>query len=401
MEKYFQYKIVPKTGLCDIKEQKSIQAILSGQQIDLNSYSLVGQLKLNNPNVLSLIKKLYLKEFYNKKEDRAIGALIGLAVGDALGAPLEFKKIQYNKTFVGGMTDGQLKAGQWTDDTSMALCLCDSLLSREQFDPYDNMIRYLNWWYHGYNNAFTYDRDNKNKKSVGLGGNISLSLKRFMEYGEPKTSAGDQQTSGNGSLMRLAPVAIYYYRNIESAMSVARSSSYVTHQGIEAAECCALLSYILVHGINTGDKSLFVGRQLAEKFKSILPSVNYLASSLAEPMQNNNAINPDRNWNWKDPNYQYSPTRSAEKPDYIGSYAMDALTMALHCFFTTNDFQSCVLKAVNFCGDADTVGAIAGQLAGSFYGVSQIPTEWIDAIHKWDGGGTIAYRASLLFNSAN
>ncbi len=140
----------------------------------------------------------------------------------------------------------------------------------------------------------------------------------------------------------------------------------------------------------------FQFNNLNNRFTSNINSVNCLAASLTE-LNEKGQIDPNKDWNWKNPNYRYSPTRSAQNPGYIGSYSMDALTMALHCFYTTNDFSSCVLKAVNLCGDADSVGAVAGQIAGAYYGVSQIPSQWIEKIMKWDGGGTIAYRASQLY----
>lgn len=396
----FDYQISSDGKCCDIKSQKSIYYIVNGKKLNFDNYNVSGKMDLSRMDVRLLMKQIYGQKFADKKEDRAIGALMGLAVGDALGAPLEFLPLQYNKIILKDMmgTDSKvdnkfgLKAGQWTDDTSMALCLCDSLLIKKKFDPIDSMIRYLNWWYNGYNNAFIYDNDRQNKHSVGLGGNISLSFERFLKYGEPYTKSGDEQTSGNGSLMRLAPVAIAYHKDVNKAQSIAKKSSYVTHRGHEASECCALLVYILVIGINTGNKKYL--DDLGETFMSRLKSVNCLARSQIE--SNND---PDRNWNWKNKNYKYSPSRSKQQPGYIGSYSMDALAMALHCFYTTNDFESCLIKAVNLCGDADSVGAIAGQIAGAFYGVSNIPLKWIDMIHKWDGGGTISYRASKLYHS--
>ena len=145
-------------------------------------------------------------------------------------------------------------------------------------------------------------------------------------------------------------------------------------------------------GINTGDKSMI--DNMSSTFKSSLYSVNCLAAS--KPEIKDGKIDINRNWNWKDPNFRYSPERAAKQPEYIGSYAMDGLCMSLHCFYTTNDFASCVSKVVSLGGDADSTGAIAGQIAGAYYGVSAIPQKWIDCIMKWDAG-TIAYRASKLY----
>merc|ERR1711879_283264 len=104
----------------------------------------------------------------------------------------------------------------------------------------------------------------------------------------------------------------------------------------------------------------------------------------------------DRNWCWKSDYYQYSASRTSEDPGYAGSYAMDALCMSLHCVWTTRSFESAVVKAVNLRGDADTIAAITGQIAGAFYGVSAIPESWLASVQRWDRGGYIALRAWKL-----
>jgi len=231
---------------------------------------------------------------------------------------------------------------------------------------------------------------------VGLGGNISQSLARFFDKGEPYTKAGDALTSGNGSLMRLAPVAVFYHRDIKEAGDMAARSSYVTHQGDEAAECCRLLATIISTAIKNekpGDKS-FLGN-LSEIFKSTVPSVNTLARGEQE------GDDPNRNWKWKTEEgqvYKYAPERAMQQPGYIGSYSMDALAMALHCVWTCDNFVDTLIKTVNLRGDSDSVGSVAGQIAGAIYGCSQIPTPWISTIEKWDGGGTIALRAYKLYH---
>ncbi len=366
------------------------------------AFGRVPTLNMADPQVQRLLRQVYRQQFEDPAEDRAVGSLLGLVVGDALGAPVEFQLLQYGTRRIHGFDrqetacqESNMKAGQWTDDGSMALCLCDSLLaSRGSFDPIDSMLRYLGWWYHGDNNAFQLDAERSDKTSVGLGGNISLSFQSFLKHGDAYTRAGNAQTSGNGSLMRLAPVAIAHHRDLHATAQVARASSFVTHQGHEAAECCASLALLLALGIRSGDRSIFNGdlsQALSSFWSCPVASVRCLLKSQAENGD------PDRNWNWKHSHYRYSPTRSAQNPGYVGSYAMDALAMALHCFYTTRDFASCVLKAANLGGDADTVAAIAGQLAGAYYGASAIPLAWIEAVQRWDAGGTIAFRASRLY----
>jgi ADP-ribosyl-[dinitrogen reductase] hydrolase len=394
-----------KHGRCNIGSSPILDFKETREIDELINYSIIGEMTLENHHIRSFMKNFWKNNLKNS-ESKAIAAMLGLVIGDALGAPMEFLPVRYNDNSLIDMKNDEnkfnLKCGQWTDDGSMAQCLCDSLLCTPapiDFDPIDSMLRYVAWWHFGYNNAFKYDTERKNRHSVGLGGNISDSMNEFIESGEPFTKAGNNQTSGNGSLMRLAPVAIAFHRNVEKCVNNAMLSSYVTHQGIEAAECCGLLAYIMSYGISSTESTTH------RKFLDELPryyksskstSVNYLIASQCEP-----SGDVDRNWNWKDANFKYSPSRSKNQPNYIGSYAMDAMAMSLHCFYTTNSYKSCVLKAANLGGDADTVACISGQLAGSFYGLfgeKGIPEEWIEHIQKWDGGGSIAYRASLLYH---
>lgn len=345
----------------------------------------------------------------NGSEKRAIGAMLGLAVGDALGAPVEFQPVKYEGYGVRGMGhEGSnkfcLKAGQWTDDTSMSLCLADSLLTHPEFSPRDLRLRFQNWWQFGYNNAFGYDEPPRS--SVGLGGNISQSFTEFVTEDTEFTTAGDRFTSGNGSLMRLAPSALRHWNNAEKAMETAYKQSKTTHQGDEAAECSRLLAFVLCQLISDDGpdkmrKERILG-ELKENFKSEIYSVNVLADADKEKKHpDNRDFNlADRNWQWKMHRYHYAPGRAKEMPGYVGSYCMDALAMAFHCVWHSTNFEEAVLKAVDIGGDADTVGAITAQIAGALYGVDNIPKHWIEAVQQWDNGGSIAYRAKLLFDLA-
>ena len=115
-----------------------------------------------------------------------------------------------------------------------------------------------------------------------------------------------------------------------------------------------------------------------EDFKTDVNSVKCLALSKEE------SDDPDRDWNWKKKDFQYSPTRSNNQPGYIGSYAMDGMAMALHVVYYTSSFREAIIKVVNLCGDADSVGAVVGQIAGAYYGIESIPPEWIETVSKWD-----------------
>jgi len=343
---------------------------------------------------------------------RAVGAGLGLPVGDALGAPLEFAPVRYGSSEL--VTMGQpevwnhpsynkfrLKSGQWTDDASMSLCVADCLLANDGFDPLDLRLRFLNWWQFGYNNAF--GSDESRGGSVGLGGNIGSSFSEFMRKRTEYTTAGDRRTSGNGSLMRLAPVPLFYANDdIDTAMDVAYRHSKTTHQGDEAAECCRLLTFIVIKAIKypgDGAVPLSILENLGEEFKSSCYSVQCLAESRNEERheENKELKLADRKWNWKDPDFRYCASRAREQPGYVGSYAMDNISMALHCVYTTTSFEEALLKCANMRGDCDTVCAVTGQIAGAIYGVESIPAQWIEEVQRWDNGGDIALKMYKLY----
>ena len=390
-----------------------------------------------------LIEKIN-KNILTNLEKACIGSMYGMAIGDAIGARLEFLPLDYKniRIFDIGNSPGgafQLEPGQWTDDTSMGLCLCDSLIEKNsEFDPKDIMMRFILWWFYGYNNCFRFDIKRKNKHSVGLGGNISGSITEYIKNKGTYayTNYGNKKTSGNGSIMRNAAIPLCYFRNEKKALEFAEKQSLITHQGEEAAGCCQLMTFIIIKILNLKiEKDLNNQKELDKKNNSInnpnftdisdrkeitpeqikngyisdkkeiktlkeilddlgdfnckYNSVNYLAKSLQEGNDKN------RNWNWKDQNFKYSEERAKKEPRYIGSYCMDGLAMALHVLYTTNNFIDAILKAVNLCGDADSVGSVVGQIAGAYYQADSIPTNWINIINKWDNY-EIALRGYIL-----
>ena len=342
-------------------------------------------------------KDFYLK-YYNKLtklEKSCVGAMLGMAIGDAMGARVEFKNLDYNYNKVKDMGNDvggkfKLKPGQWTDDTALGLCLADSLIENDgKFDGYDIMKRFISWWFYGYNNPFRFDDNKANKQSIGLGGNVKGSFMDFFSnqgYNE-FTTFGDTSTSGNGSIVRNAPIPICFYKNMEKALDMAKKQSKVTHQGNQAAGCCQLLTYIIVKILN-GEDLKNILNNLKYEFKCEYKSVNYLAYSQKDENGNN--------WNWNSKKYEYNQLRALSNPGYIGSYSMDAMAMTLHILINTNSFQEAILKGVNLCGDADSLGAVIGQIAGAFYGLDGIPKDWIEKIYQWDKYKEIALRGYIL-----
>lgn len=333
-------------------------------------------------------------------EGRALGTLYGMAVGDAIGARVEFEPVDYRARALTGMGAGRggafrLAPGQWTDDTSMGLCLADSLLARGgALDAHDLVHRFLAWWHCGYDTAFRLEA--RARRAVGLGGNIHAALAAYVRCPRGATAAGNAHTSGNGSVMRNAAVAVCCHADIARAEQVAREQSLTTHQGTEAAECCRLLAHICVRALHCrlhGRAAVVeVLTSLGTSFSSPVASVQALARAEREE-----GGGPDRDWRWRRAHHRYSPTRAREQPGYVGSYAMDATAMALHCVWATESFEAAVLKAANMRGDADSVAAVTGQVAGAFYGIEGVPREWVETVAQWDGY-TIALRAYRLFH---
>jgi ADP-ribosylglycohydrolase len=180
--------------------------------------------------------------------DRFQGCLLGLAVGDAVGTTLEFTS---PGTFapIADMTGGgpfHLQPGQWTDDTSMALCLAASLVERQAFDPRDQMERYIRWWQQGYLSSTGHCFD--------IGTTVATALRRFQTTGEPLAGSTAPHTAGNGSIMRLAPVPMWCCNHPEAAMQYAGQSSRTTHGAQAAVDACRYLGGLLVGAINGASK---------------------------------------------------------------------------------------------------------------------------------------------------
>jgi ADP-ribosyl-[dinitrogen reductase] hydrolase len=283
------------------------------------------------------------------QEDRYRGCLLGLACGDALGTSVEFST---RGTFppVTGMRGGgpfSLKPGYWTDDTSMALCLAESLCTKSGFDAHDQMGRYVNWWQWGYWSS--------TGECFDIGMTVRDALVRFMNTGNPMAGDVDANTAGNGSLMRLAPIAMFFHPNQDLVIRYAAQSSRTTHGAPEAVECCQLLAAL-------------ISRALGGATKEALLDISDM------PFQEPKVI--------RLANGSY---KGKIRSEIISSgYAIASLEAALWCIHNTSDFKSAVLEAVNLGDDADTTAAITGQLAGALYGLGSIPLDWIQTLHMRD-----------------
>jgi len=341
---------------------------------------------------------------------------VGLAIGDALGAHTEFLPFKKSRVIVKtGMKDIRAtpeedlnmrmrEIGHYTDDTSMAICLADSLLANNfEYSGMDLRTRFLLWWYGGYNNGGL-------AHSVGLGGNIHQSFNEFIAKQTEAVNMGKRNNSGNGSIMRLAPVPIAFHEDVEKAMKMAAKQSLSTHNGKEAEECCRFLTYLIIKLIKYKDgKPKEVLDSIGKEFKTDCAAVGFMARSEKESEELFKSYPPsmlgfnkgveDRDWNWKSESFSYSKTRVEQNSEYIGSYCMDGLAMALHVCYNTKSFEEAVFMAVNMGGDSDTVGAIVGQIAGAMYGLTPKVIELYGELKDYEEKG-IMIRAFKLYKGA-
>ena len=277
--------------------------------------------------------------------DRAIGALVGLAVGDALGTTPEFRPPDsyVPLTDVVGGGPFHLAPGQWTDDTAMALALGDSLVAHPELDPTDLMTRFSDW-----RNRGTYSCTGR---CFDIGSTVSAALRRFQSTGQAIAGSTDPATAGNGSLMRLAPVAVRHWIYPKALRSVALAQSATTHRAPEAMMACALFAEMLAAAIAGEDP-------LAPLCSNGSDTYGKLALAIARG-----------SWRGK--------PRSAIRSS---GYVINSFEAALWSVGRTTCFADAVLTAANLGEDADTTAAIAGQLAGARYGLSGIPQAWLDKL---------------------
>ena len=281
--------------------------------------------------------------------DRYRGALIGLATGDALGTTLEFAP-PGTFTPITDMVGGgpfDLEPGQWTDDTSMALCLAESLLESDGFDPFDQLVRYLRWKRKGHHSS--------TGKCFDIGGTVASALARYERYGLPWSGSVDEHSAGNGSIMRLAPVPLFFARDPEAAIAHAGESSRTTHGAQEAIDACRYMAGLIIGALRGRPRN----ELLAPLFTPVLDLWD--RAPLAPKIHDIAAGSFLRR----------------EPPEIRGTgYVVASFEAALWAFAKSTSFEHGALLAVNLGDDADTTGAVYGQIAGAFYGAGAIPERW-------------------------
>jgi len=279
--------------------------------------------------------------------DRARGALLGLAAGDAVGTTVEFASPGSFKPVTDMVGGGPfaLDPGQWTDDTSMALCLAESLLDRRGHDPVDQMRRYVRWMNSGYLSS--------NGRCFDVGNTTRHQLQRFERTGEPHDPHVDENSAANGSLMRLAPVSIRWSQAADDVVAFAAASSRPTHPATRPVDACKVLA-ALTAALIRGESWEAVSDAGFWKQGPLHPEVEAVARG---------------SWRGKEP------------PAIRGTgYCVEALEAAIWAVADAADFKTAILRAANLGDDADTTAAIAGQLAGARFGASGIPGLWLELV---------------------
>jgi ADP-ribosyl-[dinitrogen reductase] hydrolase len=287
--------------------------------------------------------------------DRARGALVGLAVGDALGTTLEFRSpgtFEPITDMVGGGPFG-LEPGQWTDDTSMALCLAESLVESGGFEPHDQLRRYVRWYREGHHSV--------TGACFDIGTTTRAALERFERTGEAAATASGRFSAGNGSIMRLAPVPIAFAKVPAEAIRLSGESSRTTHALPECVDACRYLGGLIVGALHGVGKDELLSPRWSPVPGSwveapLHPTIDAVAAG---------------------------SFRTKSPPDIRGrGYVVDTLEAALWAFASTESFEEGALEVVNLGDDADTTGAVYGQVAGAHYGAASLPPQWLALLAK-------------------
>jgi len=278
--------------------------------------------------------------------DRARGCLHGLAIGDAVGTTAEFRPRGTFKTVTDMVGGGpfDLKPGQWTDDTSMALCLAESLSECRDFNARDQIERYCRWWRQGHLSS--------TGSCFDIGITTSAALLKFERTGEPYAGSIAPGTAGNGSIMRLAPIPIFWAHDLSLAAQWGRESSRTTHGAPECLDACQALAVLLNRLMSGVSKEDALARWQTESVES--PRVQALIEG--------------------------SFREKTENQVYSSGYVIHTLEAALWSFYHTDSFEEAILRVVNLGDDADSTGAVCGQIAGAYYGLKGIPPHWLERL---------------------
>ena len=330
-----------------------------------------------------------------KYQDKARGMLVGLAVGDALGAPVEFLP-EPSDFYIKEMGDKiehfhdnyRAPKGVWTDDTEMALCIADSLLANKGYDSYDIMRRFKFWSEEGYR---TYD----GKPAVDVGAQTARAIEDFTREPIVWADTAKTESAGNGAIMRLAPIVIANtfpdkkyptlqdgfkkgklvidpedddgefidLKDITPTLEMAILSCRETHNSIASEATTALFAtmlYCALHGLSKNNIATYCSRWMrGEEYDQFwLDSMDELVGRALE--------------------------KGEDKFCNLGGYIVDAFAIALWGLIHFDNFKDGMMAVIRLGGDTDTNAACYGQLAGAYYGYKTIPEKWRKEVYLAD-----------------
>ena len=284
--------------------------------------------------------------------NRLKGTFYGLIVGDALGGPLEFKDRDTRPllTEMAEIKHFDLPPGSWSDDTSMMLCIAESLTitGKGEQDRVDQLNRFTEWWRNGYNSV--------NGECFDIGGTVKTALRRFKFFKEPVALTDDEMFQGNGSLMRLAPVPMMFWYDVERAGIESALSSETTHANSLCKDICKLFGKMVARAIQGVNKEeiLATDRTSTEYDALLVPILE-------------------------------QAYRSKRRDEIQSSgWALHTIETVLWAFANTDNFEDGLILVINLAGDADTNGAIYGMIAGAHYGYDAIPQRWVGDLQRPD-----------------
>ncbi len=289
------------------------------------------------------------------------GLLFGIAIGDALGVPVEFmsrKHLQVNPvTCMREFGTHHQPAGTWSDDSSMSFLLVEQLI--EGYDVEQLAKKFCRWYQYNYwtphGDIFDMGVATRNAMDKVAKGVSAL-----------KSGECDDYSNGNGSLMRILPLAIYLQdKPIDQRFCITREVSGITHSHIRSVIGCFFAIEFVIQLLAGKDKC-----DAYSEAQNIVRDYLHLIDIKSSEIELYNRILFD------------DISRIPEQDIYSSGYVLHTLEASLWAFLTTDNFKDTVLKAVNLGDDADTIGAITGGMAGLFYGYEQIPEEWINQLAR-------------------
>ena len=299
-------------------------------------------------------------------ENRIVGAMLGLACGDALGAPAEFHDQAYVRQRWGTLTEmvggGVWDPGEWTDDTGMALCVAEGILSNPD-DPVEATGKlFLKW----------------RKTSKDVGSTISAALSRFQgdwpAAAKSTPQAHQGKAGGNGSLMRTLPVALAYGPDIEAMALQAARLSAMTHWDSQAETCCMVYCLWITH--------LLEGQSLHDSWHAALKQGQNIARLSHETPETPGGQSTFDGPFWARLEAVEARTYAQLQPSGYAGYVVECLEAAVWCCLHSDTLEEALVQSVNLAGEADTIAAVAGGIAGAYWGVEAIPERWLEKLYR-------------------